>query len=214
MEEYQGLFNQVVRRHLNRHSSAGHPLYEFAFGAGSVAGRLLAAYNLIGNKHVPHAWVCDTMEMRRWLLAGIIDGDGHYSTDKNEYFIPGKQQTVVDGYKLLAATLGLKNSEVTTTTATSADGTVYRGFRVALYGHMYEVSQFCAATYKRCPLPGTSQYVEKQSDPRCYGFHIRKLPVANFHGFAVQGADRRFLLADFTVTHNVSRQRLTSDASD
>ena len=211
--QYQPLFGESVRQFQEGFSSAGNPNYRFAFGINTIARRVLNAYGLIGNKHVPLAWICDSVEVRRRILAGIIDGDGHYSAN-NDYTVPGKERAVVLGFKVIAASLGLRNSKLSTTRSVSEDGVEYSGFRVAFSGHMWDVVQYCAATYKRCPQPGTPRYVEKQNDTRCYGFTIRQLPADDYYGFAVSGSDRRFLLADFTVTHNVSpnstAQRLPS----
>ena len=46
--------------------------------------------------------------------------------------------------------------------------------------------------------------MEKNEDSRCYGFSITALPAGDYFGFAVQGGvNRRFLLEDYTITHNV-----------
>ena len=211
--QYQSLFGESVRPFHEGLSSAGNAKYRFAFGINTVARRVLDAYGLIGNKHIPMAWICDTVEVRRRILAGIIDGDGHYSAG-NDYLIPGKDQAVVQGYKVMAASLGLRNSKLSITRCVNEDGEEYRGFCVALSGHMWDVVQYCTATCKRCPQPGTAGYVEKQCDSRCYGFTIKKESAASdYYGFAVSGNDRRFLLADFTVTHNVRQLSSTAPAS-
>ena len=36
---------------------------------------MLKTHNLIGNKHIPHIYKCNSREIRLQLLAGIIDSD-------------------------------------------------------------------------------------------------------------------------------------------
>ena len=116
-----------------------------------------------------------------------------------------KHRHFADGLKTLAGSLGLRNGLVGQKRCTNPETEeVYEGFRVTFSGDMWDVMQYCALTYKQCPRPGQPNYVAKSKDSRCYGFTITALPVSNYHGFAVHGgANRRLLLEDFTVTHNV-----------
>ena len=77
-------------------------------------------------------------------------------------------------------------------------------------GEMWEIVQYCALSHKRAPDPSVVQL----EDSRCYGFTVTALPVGDYYGFAVHGgANRRFLLADFTITHNVHRQQAAARAA-
>ena len=205
---YQQVFGQPVRQVFTQLSTSGSPVYSFSYGMGSVVDAVLRAYNLIGNKHVPRALICDSLDVRRRLLAGLIDGDGYYRPVLNDYELPAKERNVCAGYKELAATLGLRNSDVHSHVNTdSQTGVQYLGHRVCLTGHMWDVVQYCVATYKQCPQPGTAGYVAKNKDSRSYGFTVRQLPEDEYFGFAVYGGvNRRFLLEDYTVTHNTVRK--------
>jgi Hom_end-associated Hint/Homing endonuclease len=209
--DYQRLFGETVQSVLNQASAAGHPARFFQFGTSgvpSIVRRLLSAYGLVGNKHIPQAWICDTLDVRRRILAGIIDGDGHYHADNNSYSINANQHSVTTGYKLLAASLGIRNSNISNTRCFNSEtGEEYDGYSVLFSGHMSDVVQHCAvAGYKQCPQPGSAVYLDKKAvqDTSCYGFTITQQPVDHYYGFAVHGGiNRRFLLEDFTVTHNV-----------
>ena len=207
--QYQQLFGEAVHRVCDQLCTAGHWSYWFKFGVGPVSSvfrRLLLAYGILHVKSVPHALLCDTIDVRRRVLAGIIDGDGQYSEDENSYEVSGEKLVVVDGYKTLAASLGLRNSVISDKVAQLDDGTQWTGHRVHLTGQMWDVVQHCATAHKRCPQPETAAYVDLQEDLSCYGFTIARLPVGEYFGFAVHGGpNRRLLLEDFTVTHNVSR---------
>ena len=210
--QQQQLFNGPVTQVFDRTSSAGWPAYWFNYGVNSVAGRVLRLYGLINNKHVPRALICDSISVRRRVLAGLIDGDGYYNPGK-VYEIAAKHRHVIDGYKELAATLGLRNSTVADHDITNdRTGQVCHSYRINVSGDMWDVVQFCAAAYKRCPQPGTAGYVRRIKEARCYGFNVDQLDdEGEYFGFAVEGgANRRFLLEDYTVTHNVSLQSPTS----
>ena len=204
LHDYTRLFNEPVRQVLDQVSSAGWPVYWFRYGMRSVAGRVLQAYGLVGNKHIPRALICDLIGVRRALLAGILDGDGHYSRHDNKYEIQTKHRHVIDGFKELAATLGLRNGAVINHLCTCQQtGAQYVGYRIHLTGDMWDAVQYCAATYKQCPQPGTPGYVDKNKDSRSFGFTVTEVGEGEYFGFAVHGGvNRRFLLADYTVTHN------------
>ena len=187
----------------DKRSSAGWMVYWFTY-YDTVCDRVLRAYGLLNNKHVPRALICDSLDVRRWLLAGLIDGDGYYDRQNNMYEIQAKHRAVIHSYKELAATLGLRNSAVQPHDCTNQQtGEVYRGNRIHITGDMWDAVQYCAATYKQCPQPGSVDYVEKNRDSRCYGFSIVERPAGNYFGFTVDG-NQRFLLEDYTVTHNTS----------
>ena len=212
---YRRLFNEPVTQAYRHTSSAGWEVYGFNYGSGSVAGRVLRAYGLINNKHVSRALICDSIDVRRRFLAGLIDGDGWYCADKNYYELAAKRRRVVDGYKELAATLGLRNSGVQLHDCKNQQtGEMYRGHRINLSGDMWDVVQYCVATYKRCPEPGSVDYVERNKDSRCYGFTVTNVGEGEYFGFGVHGGiNRRFLLADYTVTHNVSLRTFSQHTS-
>ena len=207
LRDYQQLFNWPITQTLDSYSTAGWPLYCFNYGAGSVADRVLRAYGLLNNKHVPRAFICDSLDVRRRFMAGLIDGDGYYSERDNTYEIQAKHYDVIAGYKELAATLGLRNSRIQQHECTNQQtGETYLGHRIVISGYMWVTVQHCVATYKQCPQPGTANHVEKNKDSLCYGFDITELDDGDYFGFAVHGGvNRRFLLEDYTVTHNVSQ---------
>ena len=206
---YQQLFNEPVVQALDKKSSAGWDVFWYKYAVGTVADRVLRLYGLLNHKHVPRALICDTLGVRQRFLAGLIDGDGLYHRINNGYELMATERVLVAGYKELAATLGLRNSAIAVhEVICQQSGRLYRGHRINISGDMWDVAQFCAATYKQCPQPGTPGYVEKNQDSRCYGFDITKLAQpGEYFGFAVHGGrNRRFLLEDYTVTHNVRPQ--------
>ena len=204
--DYERLFKEKVDRHVGRTSPQGWHAVVFSYETGSVADLVLCAYGLINNKHIPRALICESLDVRRRLLAGIIDGAGHYSMER-EYKILAKHRCILDGCKELAATLGLRNSAITVhaNTINPQTGEPCAGYRLLVSGDMWDVVQYCVTSYKQCFPTGDSGYAEKNKESRCYSFTITELPAGEYFGFAVHGGiNRRFLLEDYTVTHNVS----------
>ena len=206
--DYQLLFNEPVMQAVDKLSTAGWTAHWFEHPVGSVADRVLRRYGLLNNKHVPRALICASMIERHYFLAGLIDGDGMYDSLGDRYELYAKHRAIVVGYKELAATLGLRNSSVQPRQCHSQrTGEVYDGYRVSIAGDMWDAVQYCATTYKRCPQPGTQGDVDKNINSRCYGFSITCVGTGEYFGFAVDG-NRRFLLEDYTVTHNTTLIKL------
>ena len=204
---YRQLFNEPVDKVFNKVSTAGWDVWNFKYGAGSVADRVLRQYRLLNNKRIPRALICDSLDVRRRLLAGIIDGDGWYCADKNYYEISAQHRVSIDGLKELAATLGLRNCPVQEREVTNQQtGDTYPGHCINISGDMWDAVQHCVLTYKQCPAPGSEDWTDPQKDSRCHGFKVVPLPgTGDYFGFAVDG-NQRFLLEDYTITHNVSHQ--------
>ena len=206
LHAYAALFNAspIVPR-FDKVSTAGWDAWYYDYGVDSVAGRVLRLYWLLQNKHIPQALICDSVDVRQRLLAGVIDGDGHYERDKNYYELPAKERLVIDGYKELAATLGLRNGAIAPKTYTDKKtGKEHSGHRFNVSGNMWDVVQYCAATYKRCPPPVIADRY-RSNESRCIAFSIAPVGEGDYFGFAVHGGvNQRFLLEDYTITHNVA----------
>ena len=209
LHDYSVLFSgSRPQQALHHVSSAGWHVSMFSWTTASVAARVLAAYGLRFNKHVPQALICDSIDVRRHFMAGIIDGDGYFDNKKAAYELSAKHRAVCNGYKSLAASLGMRSGGVKININTNQTGKQYVGYRLILSGSSWEVAQHCAAAYKRSPQPGTAAYRIPNRDPRCSGFRLQRVQADDYCGFAVDG-NRRFLLADYTVTHNVRKHANT-----
>ena len=206
---YQKLFNEPVSQVIDQTFSAGWSIHWLHYGVGSVADRVLRSYGLISNKHIPRALICDSLTVRRCLMAGIIDSNGLY-VKSERYDIQAEQLGIITAIKELAATLGLRNGAVTPCHCTDQrTGVQYHGYRIVLSGDMWNVVRYCLATHRQSLQPGALGYVDRSDGGRGYGFTypftITELPTDEYFGFAVHdGINRRFLLDDYTVTHNVS----------
>lgn len=151
----------------------------------------LRHYKLINNKHIPFDYMVNSREERLQLLAGIIDSDGSKGKTA-QYEITQKREELARDIQRLARSLGyrasLKRRKVKCQTG-------YEGYawRVSLYGELWEV-----------PVKVERKKIEKQElreNPRTYGFDLIDRGIGEYYGFALDG-NKRFVLGDYTVTHN------------
>jgi len=163
-------------------------------GKGNVGSNkfltFLQEHNLINNKHIPKEYKTGTREQRIELLAGIIDGDGYYG---NCFELTLVNEKLFDDALFVVRSLGFagyKNERVGRIKETNFEGNY---FRMNISGDL----DLIPTIVKR-----------KQASPRGqiknilnYGITVIKKDVDDYYGFSID-KNRRFLLADFTVTHN------------
>lgn len=141
-------------------------------------------------KRVPNEYKSASREQRLQLLAGLIDTDG--SLDKCGYDFVSKSPKLAADVAYVARSLGMaayvKPAEKRD--QNSQGGTYHR---VHISGACHEIP--VRIPRKRAPVR------VKNRDVLRTGFTVELLPEDDYYGFTVDG-DHRYLLADFTVTHN------------
>lgn len=151
--------------------------------------------NMLMNKHIPNDYLINSREIRLALLAGLIDSDGYFYQNCIE--ISQKNEVLLDNIVFLARSLGFSAyKKKVQKTCTNAPGGPKVGtyFLTNIYGKgLEEIPTLCP---------------RKKAHPRrlikdnlTYRLQINKLKVDNYYGFEIDG-NRRFVLGDFTVTHN------------
>ena len=184
-------------------TSAGNRMYNVRLGPKLFA--LLRSYKLVDNKHFPHELLCESKAVRRALLEGVIDGDGHLSLAAGGmYELPAKCRVFLDGAIHLSRGLGFSAGKVTRREKPSEKcdtGEVYTGYRVFIGGlHAVETPLLPRLSYKRVGF-STATY---NKSALCDTVTISSAGDGDWYGFQVDG-NRRFLLDDFVVTHNSAR---------
>jgi hypothetical protein len=156
----------------------------------------LKEQNLIGNKHIPTIYKCNSRENRLKLLAGLLDSDGNLVHDKCTFEIIQKSEKLIDDIIYLCRSLGFscyKNKE--------KKGCWYKGiyresdyFRICISGYgTHEIPTLC---------PRKKANVRKQiKNVLVTGITVEEVGVDNYYGFEIDN-NRRYVLGDFTVTHN------------
>lgn len=159
--------------------------------------RSLRHYNLINNKHIPADYYVNDRSTRLSVLAGLIDTDGYVGKDGRieiSQGIPNKK--VADDIVLLVRSLGFRCSFREKSTSWTYKGEKRTGIakRMCISGTgLDEIPTILPR--KRCPKSSC------KSDALSYVIKVRKLERGPYCGFTVSGS-HRFLLGDFTVTHN------------
>jgi superfamily II DNA or RNA helicase len=171
-----------------------------ASNKSNILYNFLKKYNLIKNKHIPHHYLCNSRENQMALLAGLIDSDGYYG-GKNCYEITQKNEKLLDDIVYLCRSLGFCAhkrkitkkcyNSYTDGVKTPKEGT-YFITNIGGIG-LDEIPVLCPR--KKCGKRIAPQDVLK------YSFDLQKLEVDEYYGFEIDG-NRRFVLGDFTVTHN------------
>ena len=156
----------------------------------------LRKQKLIKNKHIPLDYKCNSKDVRLKVLAGILDTDG--SLSKNGYDIIQKNEKLLDDIIFVARSLGFSAYK-----KKCQKSCMYKGEKKI--GTYYRTNIHGAGLEKIPTLIKRKQAtVRKQiKDSLVSRIHLEKLEVGDYYGFEIDG-NRRFLLGDFTVTHNTS----------
>ncbi len=154
----------------------------------------LQKHNLIKNKHIPTIYKCNSRKNQLELLAGIIDSDGSYT--KNGYDIIQKKEQLLDDIIFIARSLGFAAYKKKCVKSCIYKGVKKEGiyYRTNIHGKGLEDIPV------KCPRKKAN--IRKQiKDVLKTRIRLEKLGIDNYYGFEIDG-NRRFLLGDFTVTHN------------
>lgn len=148
-----------------------------------------------GDKFIPNEYKMGSRRTRLEILAGIIDTDGYYDKKGKGYDLVSKSKTLIDDVTFIARSLGFSAypKEVSKiATNTNAEGNYHRVF---IGG---DVSQIPVRLKRR---KASFRMINKE--PSNVGFHIEPIGEGEWHGIILDG-DHKFLLDDFTVTHNTA----------
>ena len=171
-----------------------------SFGKGGGASKpnelmdYLRDYNLIQNKHIPHDYKCNDRTTQLELLAGILDSDG--SATFNGYDLIQKNEKLFDDIIFLARSLGFAAYKSKCKKSCMYKGEKREGTYYRTHIHGKGVDEIPV----KCPRKKVSPR-RQIKDALNTGITIKKLEVDDYYGFEIDG-NRRFVLGDFTVTHN------------
>ena len=152
----------------------------------------LKEIGVLGNKHIPIKYKTSSRDQRLQLLAGILDSDGYLC--RGAYFDAiFKQKQLAEDVAYVARSLGLA---------------CY--IKPAIKGCWYN-GEYKKNTYYRISITGDCSVIptkvhnpkkrEQVKNVLVTGFDIECVGDGDYYGFEIDG-NRRFLLGDFTVTHN------------
>lgn len=162
----------------------GHP------GTPHTIWRILKSeFRINGEKRIPHAYLISQRDARLQLLAGLIDTDGYYHCGYFE--ITTKYSGLKDDILFLTRSLGFAAYASEKIASVKSLGFVGKYWRITITGHVNLIP---------CQLHEVQERKQKKDVLRT-GFKIEPIGKGEYFGFEVDG-NGRFLLGDFTVTHN------------
>jgi hypothetical protein len=148
---------------------------------------IIKKYNLIKNKHIPYEYKCNNIEVQLQLLAGIIDSN--VDCFKDYYEIIQKKQLCED-ICYIARSLGFE-SFVKSVCIMNRTCNEYN--KVYIYGNLEKIPVRLSRKKTKVKL--------NEKDYLLTDFKVVPIKDNKYYGFTLDG-NHRFLLGDFTVTHN------------
>jgi hypothetical protein len=158
--------------------------------------RFMKKYNLVNNKHIPQIYKCNDRNIRLQLLAGIIDTDGYYCKRGKMFSITQKSDILTSDILFLGRSLGFacySNKQEKSWT--------YKGEKKKNWYNMIKIS---GNGLDEIPTLLTRKQAEKRcqiKDALVTGIKVWSVGKGDYYGFTLDG-NNRYLLGDFTVTHN------------
>ena len=164
----------------------------------------LSKYNLIQNKHIPEDYLFNDRDTRLKLLAGLIDTDGCLKDNGHtvEIIQTEKREHMIDQIVLLCRSLGFScfKHEKNVNYEYKGNKMIKKNFVVTFSGlNLNDIPTLILR--KRCYPPLKRNVLNTMIDVVCIG-------NGTFNGFTVDNKTNRFLLGDFTVTHNCSQRKI------
>ena len=158
----------------------------------------LKNYELINNKHIPDVYKYNSRDNRLKLLAGLIDSDGYFNDAGNSLEITQKNSRLANDILFLVRSLGFRG-----TMKECTKSCMYKGEKRAGQYHRIIIS---GSGREEIPtlLERKRPKEHKQiKDGLNTGIKVVPLEEDKYYGFQIDG-NSRFLLGDFTVTHNTT----------
>ena len=147
-----------------------------------------------GDKFVPHCYKTLPIEQRLEVIAGLIDTDGSLSSACGYDFI-SKSERLASDLAFMCRSVGLA-AYVKSSIKKCQGGFAGEYWRVSISGDCSVIP--CRVRHK------VSATRNQKKDVLRTGFSIEPVGVGRYAGFTVDG-DNRYLMGDFTVTHNCGK---------
>lgn len=176
--------------HLCNRRGQGNPLRESIreLGLDSIVSQ---------QKFVPKKYLTSSKINRQFLLAGLLDTDGHESNGYYDWISASRELAL--NIVFLARSLGLAAyMSLSEKYCQNGTGGIY--FRVSISGDFSELPTV------KCTSPVRKQ---KKNVLRT-GFSVELLGEDEYFGWEIDG-NHRYLMSDFTVTHNSGKTEMAMD---
>ena len=148
-------------------------------------------YDLINNKHIPFDYKTNNKKVRMELLAGLLDGDGY--SHNGCFEIIQKRKILSEDIVYLARSLGFMVSIKKIKKGIKKIGFVGEYYRIYISGYTGTIP--IKLERKKCNKR------KMNKNPLNTGIIVKEKGIGEYYGFELSG-NGRYLLGDFTVTHN------------
>jgi DNA-directed RNA polymerase beta subunit len=196
--EWASLNDSVVKRYKDTYK------YDVRCKKTNPLASMLKKYNLIRNKHIPKEYIFNSRDVRLRVLAGIIDTDGNVRANGHEIRITQglKNKKIIEDTLFLCLSLGLcchinKGKNSWTHNGIKKSGEY---FELTITGNGIEDIPTILPR-KKLNKPSSSLHKRRNESLLQTDFTLVKKELQPFVGWQLEG-NGRFLLHDFTVTHN------------
>jgi hypothetical protein len=144
-------------------------------------------------KTIPFRYMRSSRSQRLALLAGLIDSDGHL--DSSCFEISTKYSHIAKSIVWVARSLGFQATSRLRESTIKSLGFSGMYHRVWISGHTDVIP---TRSHRKKAAPR-----QQVKNPLRFGMTAERIGEGEYYGFEIDG-DRRFLLGDFTVTHNTT----------
>jgi len=158
--------------------------------------RFMRKYNLVNNKHIPTIYKYNDRHVRLNVLAGLLDTDGYYCTKGKVFSITQKSNVLTEDILYLVRSLGYAAYS-----KKSQKSCMYKGEKKTGW---YNTINISGNGLDEIPTLLTRKRAEKRcqkKDAQLSGIKVISIGKGDYYGFTLNG-NNRYLLGDFTVTHN------------
>jgi DNA gyrase/topoisomerase IV subunit B len=177
------------------------------YGKDQSLNRELEKYNLVENKHIPMDYIVNDKETRLKLLAGIIDANCLVNKKHKVIIIhqSDRYKNITDGLMFLCRSLGMF-VRIDTKNTTH----IYNGEKSEREEYIMII---CGGVLKEIPTQFHGKNIRNFYDFKntfmTTPINVVRKGAGRYVGFRVDNTNR-FLLRDFTVTHNCLNARNSS----
>jgi|GEM_PF-2749288 len=204
IEDIQGWADSKnLKANLKQYESGSDKVYTISItGENNIFRTFLKQKNLMNGKYIPNEYLTSNREDRLKLLAGLLDTDGYYDHKKGTYEFSQSNEKTTDQVLFLIRSLGFKatKSREMKHYKSFTRGKWYEGYSEAfrLYISGDNLNDIPNRVSRKKALAQDRQRYQDLTE-----IEVEKLEVGDYFGFELDG-NHRYLLGDFTVTHNTS----------
>ena len=169
--------------------SLGRVVFREGKGDYDTILNIMREYGLIYNSHIPYDYKCNNRNNQLKLLAGLIDSDGYCC--KYGYEFVQKRKELAHDIVYVARSLGFA---ATVKEITKKSSNTNGSYLISIYGeNLYQIPVLIQQKI--------SKNRKQKKDHLVVDIQVVPVKERKYYGFTLDG-NHRFLLGDFTVTHN------------